>query len=147
MRYTTLILSFVILTQTAFAVGNPREDSRTQINKQSEVKAWWTDRDAGWVGGIAGIVVGTVFAVIGILCGLGVARKACLFLLIAMFILGVSSLVVTVIALIRSQPYAVYYPPLLIGLLCTPLATILFFQSNWQYKQRELRKMNAMDIK
>jgi hypothetical protein len=137
----------LILTQTAFAVEKPLDGPTPQFNKQSEVKAWWTDRDAGWVGGITGIVVGTVFAAIGILCGLGVARKVCLFLLIAMFILGVSSLVVTVIALIRSQPYAVYYPPLLTGLLCTPMATILFFQSNWQYKQRELRKMNAMDIK
>jgi hypothetical protein len=147
MRHVTLILSLVILTQTAFAVENPLDGPTPQLNKQSEVRAWWTDRDAGWVGGISGSVLGLTGAAIGIMAGFGVARKTCLLLLGAMFVLGVASLALALAALVFSQPYAVYYPPLLIGLLCSTLAPILFFQSNWQYKQRELRKMNAMDIK
>ena len=81
MRYTTLILSLVIFTQTTFAVESPLESPKPQSNKQSNVKAWWTDRDAGWVGGISGSAVGLMGAAIGIMGGFGVARKICLSLL------------------------------------------------------------------
>ncbi len=49
------------------------------------------------------------------------------------------------VALVLSQPYAVYYPPLLSGILMTilPIATIRRIRK--QYEQIELRKMKAMD--
>ena len=147
MRHITLILSLVILTQTAFAVENPREDSRAQINKQSNANAWWTDRMSGLVGGIVGSVVGLTGATIGTLAGIGIARKVCLSLLGAMFVFGIASLAVGLAALAFSQPYAVYYPLLLLGLLCSVLPAGLFRSIKRQYEQRELRKMNAMDTK
>lgn len=113
----------------------------------SGVNAWWTDRAAGWVGGISGTVVGIFGAVIGILAGIGVARKICLSLLVLIFVFGILSLTMAVIALVYAQPYAVYYPPLLMGLLCTALSPVLFFVIKRGYEQRELRKMHAMDVR
>jgi hypothetical protein len=108
---------------------------------------WWNDRTAGLVGGIAGAVVGLMGAAIGILAGVGIARKVCLFLLSTMFVLGIVSLVVGLAALAFSQPYAVYYPLLLLGLLCSVLPMGLFRTIKQQYEQKELRKMHAMDVK
>jgi uncharacterized membrane-anchored protein len=86
-------------------------------------------------------------AAIGILAGVGIARKVCLFLLSTMFVLGIVSLVVGLAALAFSQPYAVYYPLLLLGLLCSVLPMGLFRTIKQQYEQKELRKMHAMDVK
>ena len=109
--------------------------------------AWWTDRISGLIGGIVGSGVGLTGAAIGILAGIGIARKVCLSLLGAMFVLGIASLAVGLAALAFSQPYAVYYPLLLLGLLCSALPAGLFHSIQRQYEQKELRKMHAMDIK
>jgi len=109
--------------------------------------AWWTDRMSGLIGGIVGSVVGLTGAAIGILAGIGIARKVCLSLLGAMFVSGIASLAVGLASLAFSQPYAVYYPLLLLGLLCSVLPAGLFRSIKRQYELKELRKMHAMDIK
>jgi hypothetical protein len=109
--------------------------------------AWWNNRTGGLVGGIVGSIVGLTGVAIGTLAGIGIARKVCLSLLGVMFVLGIVSLAVGLAALVFSQPYAVYYPLLLLGLLCSVLPAGLFRSIKWQYKQKELRKMSAMDIK
>jgi ABC-type dipeptide/oligopeptide/nickel transport system permease subunit len=147
MRRVTLILGLIILIQTAFAVEKSLDGPTPQLNKQSNTNAWWTDRMSGLVGGIAGLVVGLTGAAIGTLAGTGIARKVCLSLLGAMLVFGIASLAVGLAALAFSQPYAVYYPLLLLGLLCSVLPAGLFRSIKQQYEQRELRKMNAMDIK
>jgi len=110
--------------------------------------AWWTDRTGGLVGGITGSVIGFIGFIIGISCWLGIARKLCFSLLGLMFAFGVISLVMLLVALFFSQPYAVYYPLLLMGVLCVPLPPLSFYTGIKQrYEQIELRKMHAMDIK
>jgi hypothetical protein len=125
----------------------------------SGVNAWWTDRAAGWVGGIGGgvggIVIGTVGAIIGILTWSGTGRRVCLWLLGIMFVFGLIVMTVGLggglAALAFSQPYAVWYPLLIIGaslgLLCTILPAALFSTIKRVYEQRELRKMRAMDTR
>lgn len=112
----------------------------------NRTKAWWSDRTAGWVGGSVGSVVGIMGGVIGTLCGFGKARKLVMFLFTIMIVFGVASLVLGVVAVIMSQPYAVYYPPLLIGLICTGVMGGLYRTAKRSYQQRELRRMQAMDI-
>jgi hypothetical protein len=147
MKLTILTLSLIILTQTAFAAETPHKTPLPELNKQSNANAWWTNQMGGLIGGIAGSVVGLMGAAIGILNSFGIARKICLSLLIAMFIFGVASLVTGLISLFFSQPYAVYYPLLLFGLLCSVLPPGLFQSVRRQYNQRELLKMHAMDTK
>jgi O-antigen/teichoic acid export membrane protein len=65
-----------------------------------------------------------------------------------MFAFGVISLAISLIALIYSQPYAVYYPLLLVGILCVTLPPLSFYTGIKQrYEQIELRKMHAMDMR
>ena len=62
-----------------------------------------------------------------------------------MLVLGVAVLVGGVVALVKSQPYAVYYPLLLGGALTAGITAGLFPQVRRRYQQLELRKMQAMD--
>ena len=106
---------------------------------------WWTDRQGGLIGGAIGVVLGSLGALIGILYGCGKACRLVLVLIKAMFIAGLASLVVAVVALVRSQPYGVYYPPLLSGVLLTILPIGAIRRVRKRYEEIELRKMKAMD--
>jgi len=63
-----------------------------------------------------------------------------------MFAIGLAGLVVGSVALALSQPYAVYYPLLLIGLICTILPASLFGRVRQRYAEIDLRRMKARDI-
>ncbi len=147
MKPIILILCSIIFTYAAFAAENHSETSGPQLNKQGNTNAWWSSRTAGFIGGIAGVVVGLIGAAIGTLNSFGIARKVCLSLLVVMFVFGIVSLAIGVISLFFAQPYAVYYPLLLLGLLCSVLPAGLFRSVKQQYEQKELRKMHAMDAK
>jgi hypothetical protein len=109
--------------------------------------AWWSDRDAGLIGGIGGSVLGLLGGLIGTLGGCGKARRFVLLLTAALTGLGVISLVIGAIALSLGQPYGVYYPLLLGGVLLPTVLGPMFFLMRWAYQQRELRKMAALDAR
>lgn len=106
---------------------------------------WWTDRQGGSFSAILGVLFGCLAALIGILSSTGKARGLVLGLMKVMFFVGVASLVLAVVALVLSQPHAVYYPPLLLGILMTILPIALIRSVRKRYEQIELRKMKAMD--
>jgi hypothetical protein len=151
----------VILTSVCLAEAPPKIE-KGQISKDIGGyggNAWWDDQTAAWFGGIGGGIVGSVIglmgAAIGILAGAGIARKVCLALMGVMFVFGLAGLALALLgglaALVFSQPYAVYYPLLLIGtilgLVCTILPAIGFRSIKQRYEQKELQKMHAMDVK
>lgn len=107
--------------------------------------AWWSDRQAGLLGGIAGSVLGCVGALIGTLGGLGKARPLVMGLMVAMLVTGVVSLLTGVVALSLGQPYAVYYPLLLLGVIATGVTGPLLPTIRRRYAEIELRKMSALD--
>jgi hypothetical protein len=106
---------------------------------------WWTDRQAGLIGGVAGSVVGVLGGVVGMLAGFGKARRLTLSLVAGLIVFGVACLSLGTVAVLMSQPYAVYYPLLLMGLLCTLIFGINFPVIRRSYALRELRKMEALD--
>jgi hypothetical protein len=108
--------------------------------------AWWDEQTAGWIGGIAGSIIGCIGALIGTLAGLGKARSFVVFLCVASIVFGAACLVAGVVALILSQPYAVYYPLLLLGVICTAVMGGNLPGIRRRYQQRELQKMTAMDV-
>ncbi|MHC4623274.1 MAG: hypothetical protein ACYS4W_05160 [Planctomycetota bacterium] len=107
--------------------------------------AWWDDRTAGIAGGIAGSIVGLLGGVTGLLAGIGKGRRLVLFLLTLLSLIGGASLAFGLTAVVLSQPYRVYYPPLLLGCLCTILPVFTRGPVRRRFEEIELRKMKAMD--
>jgi hypothetical protein len=144
-------------TPTRRTPVRPSSDSRYAFAQQDvpgsahpadpSAAAWWTDRDAGLIGGIGGGVLGLLGGLVGTLGGCGVARRFVLPLTAVLAVLGVISLFAGVIALSLGQPYAVFYPLLLGGILVPAIMSPMFFLLRWSYQQRELRKMAAMDAR
>jgi len=106
---------------------------------------WWTARTAGYFGGIGGSALGVLGAMIGVLGGAlrmwGFARYA----LNAMIIIGAVCTVVGLYAVFADQPYHVFYPLLLTGVLCLVLGIVLRFTLAVVRRQHELHRMHAMD--
>jgi len=108
--------------------------------------AWWGPRTAGLVGGIVGSVLGCVGAVIGVLAGRGKGRAVVLGLARGMLVVGVVSLVLGVVALVRAQPYEVFYPLLLVGIVGVVVPASLIRTLRRRYEELELRKITAQDL-
>jgi len=106
---------------------------------------WWSGATAGWIGGIGGAFIGCLGGLIGTLVGLGRARQLVVALAMLLTGIGVVSLVGGIFALVLGQSYAVYYPLLLAGLLCTILPLTQLGTIRRRYEELELRRMNAVD--
>ncbi|MDY6913533.1 MAG: hypothetical protein SVT52_03645 [Planctomycetota bacterium] len=106
---------------------------------------WWSDRTGGAVGGTLGATVGLLGAMVGVLCSLGRGRAFVLALMKVMIAVGAAGLVIGVVAVIQSQPYAVYYPLLLCGVIAVAVFGGLLGVVRRRFEQLELRKMSAMD--
>jgi hypothetical protein len=106
---------------------------------------WWSDQGAGWIGGIGGVVFGTIGAFIGILAGMGKARRFVLVVTVIMFVLGILGLILGIVALTLGQPYAVCFPLILMGVILSTVCGANFPGIRRRYEQMELRKMAAMD--
>ncbi|HTL30983.1 MAG TPA: hypothetical protein VL282_17260 [Tepidisphaeraceae bacterium] len=110
-----------------------------------QMYAWWSDSTGGWIGGIAGSMLGCLGALVGILTGKAKAPRLVRALTIFMIAVGAIALVAGIFALVMRQPYAVYYPLLLVGVIDV---SVMGFQLNLikrRYAEHELRKMTALD--
>lgn len=107
---------------------------------------WTVDRAAGLIGGVGGGLVGCVGALIGVLASLGRARRFVTIAIVSLATAGTLAFAAGVVALSRSQPYAVYYPLLLIGFLATVVPLSLRPSIRRRYEEIELRRMRAHDL-
>jgi hypothetical protein len=107
--------------------------------------AWWSDGQGGLVGGIAGALLGVLGALVGGLAGTGRARRLVLGLLKFMIAGSAAALLLGGLALAAGQPYAVYYPLLLLGVLGVAVPAGLLGTLRKRYEQLELRRMSAFD--
>ena len=106
---------------------------------------WWSDRAGGVVGGVLGALVGCLGGLIGWLGSRGVARGFVIGAIKALSFFGVCALAIGVVAVIRSQPYAVYYPLLVGGALCAAIPLGCLGRIRKRYEEIELRRMTALD--
>lgn len=109
------------------------------------VQPWWNSRQAGWIGGIAGAFVGVWGGLIGLLAGLGKMRRLVIGSLIGGSILGALAIIVGLVALAIGQPWVVYYPLLLLGVILVAIAPWRLYKSYQSYQKQEIRKMKAQD--
>jgi hypothetical protein len=107
--------------------------------------AWWSARQAGVLGAVAGSALGILGAVIGWLGSAGRARSFVLAALKGIGWMGVGALVVGAWALGSGQPYAVYYPLLLAGTIGAGLGFSLPRSLSKRYEALELRRMQSLD--
>jgi hypothetical protein len=110
-----------------------------------ESTAWWSDRQAGMLGAIVGSALGILGAVIGWLGSAARAKGFVLRTLRGMGWLGIGGLALGAWALALGQPYAVYYPLILLGITCTALGFSLPRSLSRRYEESELRRMRALD--
>ncbi len=106
---------------------------------------WW-----GWQVGVilgagGGTLLGLIGAAIGVLCGFGLARRFVLAMMTTVFVAGCVSLVAGLLALVQLQPYHVFYPLLLLGIISVAVIGPLLFAVRRRYEQQELRRVAAPD--
>src|SRR5262249_1850158 len=97
------------------------------------------------VGGIAGSLMGLLGAVVGALAGAGRARRVVFAALRAMQAIGVIALVLGIVAVVKAQPYPVFDPLLLLGVLGILLPPVLAPSLRKRYETSELRRIAAFD--
>lgn len=143
---TKLVLNLVLAGSGTVELG-PLElvELTSQEDLVSVPGAWWTDREAGLLGGVAGSLLGLLGAVAGSLVSMGRAKGFVLAALRVVAVVGVGSLVLGAVALQAGQPYAVYYPLLLVGGLGAVLGVGLQRPAGRRYEQLELQRMHALD--
>jgi len=107
---------------------------------------WFGDRTAGLLGGIGGALIGLWGALIGVLASRGKARQFVLVSANALLVIGIASFVGGVAAVATAQPYAVYYPLLLIGIILVVVFGKMRGNLSARYEQLELKKMQSMDV-
>jgi hypothetical protein len=112
---------------------------------KNDVFGWWRDEVGGIIGGALGMIIGFGGALIGFLAMKGKARGLALALIKTIIFVGVAALMTGIIAVIVKQPYGVYYPLLLVGVLGIAIPLGLLPLIHKRYADAELRKMQAMD--
>jgi hypothetical protein len=108
--------------------------------------AWWGPRTAGLAGAIMGSLIGCMGALIGVLAQKGRGRGLALGFLRTLLVLAAVALGSGMVAVLRSQPYEVFYPLLLCGVLGLGLPLYLLPVVRRRYEEVELRKLSARDL-
>jgi hypothetical protein len=108
---------------------------------------WWGERTGGLVGGLLGGALGCLGAVIGWLSSTGRARSFVLVMMKILIGLGVAALLAGALAFFQGQPYAVYYPLLLLGILASVICGGLLRPIRHRYEAVELRRIRAADVR
>jgi hypothetical protein len=107
--------------------------------------AWWSNRQAGWIGGIGGSVLGLLGVVIGWLGGRSKGSGVVLPLTAALAVIGGVLFLVGVAALALAQPYEVWYPLLLAGGILAAVTSTSYFKLRGRYRDIELRRIQSFD--
>ncbi len=107
--------------------------------------AWWSKRTIEVVGGITGSLLGILGGIIGMLSGMGRARNVAIGICWSVFVFGLLCFGVGVVAVVMSQPYEIYFPLLLTGVLGAGITGALLPTIKRRYADAELHRISAMD--
>lgn len=110
---------------------------------------WWTDAQSGLVGAILGgglgSLAGLIGAAVGIFAPRGRYKRVLLPAFFGMLAIGPIALALGGFAVLIVQPYAVYYPLLLVGTILTGTFANLWFMPIMVYQMAERRAEAAGD--
>lgn len=106
---------------------------------------WWSSQQGGLIGGIGGSVIGCLGGLLGCLAGLGKARRFVVGTTKILIVFGILMTIAGIVAIASSQPYAVWYPLVLIGGILTFVCSGNFHTVKKRYDELEIRRMTSMD--
>ncbi len=111
---------------------------------------WWTEQQAGLIGGIAGSVFGIFGGIFGTVAGICAPKGKCKALVLGMagaiITMGIISLIAGMAALLLGQGYFVYYPLILLGVLSTSLFAMLPL-IHQRYREADNRRLEAEELR
>ena len=107
--------------------------------------SWWSPRQAGLIGGIGGSVIGCFGALLGLLASKGNARNFVLTTMKTFIALGILLTLAGFVAVVSKQPYAVWYPLLLLGVILTLVISLNLPAIQRRYDELEIRRMASVD--
>lgn len=108
--------------------------------------AWWSDRTGNLAAAILGSIIGVLGGLIGWLGARGKARFFVLGTVRTLIVIGVVATAAGLIALTVRQPYAVWCPLLLIGVISVVVFPLCLRHCADRYREIELRRMTSMDV-
>ncbi len=112
---------------------------------------WWTAYEGNLFGAIGGSVIGIVGGTLGALAGVlaprGKGRGPILGSFVALILLGVAMLALGLIAVLRGQPYHVWYPLVLCGGILSLVLTCILPGLRTRYRQAEARRLDAEELR
>lgn len=113
--------------------------------------AWWDERSAGliggWLGGGVGILGGVFGSLVGYCATRGKARSAVLSVQLAAIGLGLSLMLAALVALMLGQPFHVWFPLGLPGLITALVMAPLYPVVKARYQEAEQRKLAAAELR
>jgi hypothetical protein len=137
-RLLMLVLLLTLVPGLAFA-------QPPNANANAHVQEWWSEQDAGWLGGLVGGTVGIFGAVFGVTAGLGKARSFVLALALVLCGFGVLLLAFGFIAVATGQPYHVYFLFFVIGGVLAFVMGLNYPLLKRRYDQLEFQDLRSMD--
>ena len=108
-------------------------------------RAWWSDRAAGLIGGLGGALIGCLGGLIAWFVSRGKARAFVVVVTVLLLCLGTLCALTGVLAVALGQPYAVYFPLLLGGVLLLGIFIPALLKYHKRYEDVELRRMASAD--
>ncbi|MEI8383362.1 MAG: hypothetical protein WCJ09_24815 [Planctomycetota bacterium] len=140
-----LVLNLVLNGPGTVEIGPLELVSIEPLAGMSGTSEWWSGQTAGLLGGLGGAMIGIIGGAIGILAGMGRGKKLILVLSALITVVGVIALTSGIYAVINQQPYSVYYVLLLLGGQMTLGGIACLVLIPYQFRVRELRRMQALD--
>jgi hypothetical protein len=110
-----------------------------------EPNIWWSNQIGGWIGGVLGMAIGLMMAAVAILLQKSAPSKPIAAILLLVVTISFLCLMAGIAAVIKSQPYVVYYPLLLAGVMAAAFALVGYVKLRRRLRELELRKIQAMD--
>jgi hypothetical protein len=139
MRPENLTLNVVLPGAGTVIVAQP---TITSIDTSSQ---WWSEQQAGLLGGLMGCLLGTLGAVVGYLASRGKAKQVTFGLFVFALVLGGISLTAGLVAVALHQPWHVYYLLLLGGIIDVAVFGGNFWSLLQRHRADELRRITALN--
>jgi len=107
---------------------------------------WWSERTGAIVGAAAGTGLGLLGALLGVLIARGTALRLAAAGLLAVALVGVAAFAVAAVGLATGQPYGVWYPLGLVGLIAAVVGFAMRPVARLRARQIEHQRMRAADL-